>query len=81
VKRTVLGGVKDGSKTLQLVDDPNGMDEALRPEFVRLEVTDGCMDLSLAQIRRFKEALAHAERVLVARQSCAFLERNLQLPL
>jgi hypothetical protein len=77
----VLGGVQDGSKLLQLVDDPTGMDEALRPEFVRLEVTDGCMDLTLAQIRRFKEALAHAERVLVARQAHAFMERNLQLPL
>ena len=81
MKRTVLGGVQDGSKLLQLVDDPTGMDEALRPEFVRLEVTDGCMDLTLAQIRRFKEALAHAERVLVARQAHAFMERNLQLPL
>ncbi len=81
MNRKVLGGVQDGGKLLQLVDNPTGMDEALQHEFVRLEVTDGRMDLNLAQIRRFKEALAHAERVLVARQSHAFLERNLQLPL
>jgi len=81
MKRVVLGGVQAGSKLLQLVDDPAGMEEALRAESVRLEVTDGCMDLSLAQIRRFKEALAHAERVLVARQRSAALACNLQLPL
>jgi hypothetical protein len=81
MKRVVLGGVQAGSKVLQLVDDPAAMDQALRANSVRLEVTDGCVDLSLAQLRRFKEAVAHAERVLVARQTQAALERNLQLPL
>lgn len=81
MKRVVLGGVQAGGKVLQLVDDPAGMEEALRTQCVRLEVTDGCVDLSLAQLRRFKEALVHAERVLVARQTQAALERNLQLPL
>lgn len=79
--RTVLGGVRAGDKLLQLVDEPTGMDAALSPEHVRLEVTDGRMDLSLAQLRRFKEAIAHAERVLVARREQAVLARNLPLPL
>jgi hypothetical protein len=79
--RVVLGGIRDGEKLLQLVDEPTGMDALLTPEFVRLEVTDGRMDLSLPQLRRFKEAIAHAERVLVSRREQAVLARNLPLPL
>lgn len=79
--RVVFGGVQAGDKVLQLLDDATGMDNALSTEHVRLEVTDGQMDLSLAQLRRFKEAISYAERVLVARREQSLLSRNLPLPL
>lgn len=79
--RRVLGGIQAGDKLLQLVDEPTGMNAALSVEHVRLEVTDGSMDLSLTQLRRFKEAIAHAERVLLARREQAMLASNYLLPI
>ena len=79
--RIVLGGIREGDKLLQLVDEPTGMDAALSVEHVRLEVTGGRMDLSLAQLRRFKEAIAHAERVLVVRREQALRTNNYSLEL
>lgn len=80
-RATVLGGVQQGDKLLQLVDDPASMDDVLDAQHVRLEVTDGHMNLSLSQLRRFREAICAAERVLMARKEQAFLARNLPLPL
>ncbi len=77
----VLGGVQHGDRVLQLIDDPAAMETALNPECVRLEVTGGVMDLTLANLRRFKEAIVYAERVLVARREQAVLDRNMSLPL
>jgi hypothetical protein len=79
--RNVLGGVSSGSKTVMLLDDTSGMDAALAAEHITLEVTDGTMQLTLPELRRFKEAIAHAERVLVSRREQAVLARNLPLPL
>jgi hypothetical protein len=86
-KRVVLGGIRVGGKVLQLVDEPTGMDAVLTPEHIRLEVTDGQevtdgrLDMNLAELRRFKEAISHAERVLTARREQALAARNLSLPL
>ena len=80
-KRIVLGGLQSGDKLLQLVDQPTGMDDALQLDYVRLEVTGGQMTLTLSQLRRLKEVVAHAERVLVSRHEHAHLARNLPLPL